>query len=385
MPKYVDNHLDDNLGFRRSALAITNTTVAGTYNLVFTVDGLTRNVTLVINNATPKVFVLSGKTSATPGLISLPAANDAGTANDYSFSISGTTAQRIKFVDDGIGTGQINIGTDFSDNNYNDSDKFVSNVSNVYTIDMPSATADHILYGFVALADIPVGVYNYKVVKSYPDGRIETVEDSAQVTSLDANQIAVFGTATEAGVDNTKFKNNFIINEPNGVFEKGTYVYEFTFGTATAKYTINVVDRPTLSITSLAVGSSTTTKYGTGFTQQPPTTPYASAKVIINFTQSAVPANAFVSVAESTDGSNLFTVNADASGNSASDITKIALTGATSLELGVITGTPTTGQFVKVTLTLWQQVDYSVNSNRFVQIGETQVVAYAALAPVTIS
>ena len=80
----------------------------------------------------------------------------------------------------------------------------------------------------------------------------------------------------------------------------------------------------------------------------------------------------------------MFTVNADANGNSAADITKIALTGATSLELGVITGTPTTGQLVKVTLTLWQRVDYSVNAVRFIQIGETQAVAYAALAPVTI-
>jgi hypothetical protein len=265
-----------------------------------------------------------------------------------------------------------------------ENDKFAKPVNGVYTIDMPSAIGSNVtgLYANVAVADLPVGVYNYKIVKSYPDGRVNTIVDTAAVTSVDGNGIAVFAAGSSLA-NNAKFLANWTINEVAADFEKGTYTYEFTIGTVTRKYTINVVDRPLLTVSSLTVGTSTTIKYGTAFTLASPASAYAAAKLVINFTQLNIPANSFVS-AEVVTGSaaSMLTVNPKLVSTSAADTDKIALSGLTSLELGTVTGSPTTAQFIRVRLTFWTRVNHSVDNARFVLLGETQDVILAFLDPV---
>jgi hypothetical protein len=262
-------------------------------------------------------------------------------------------------------------------------DKFAELVDGVYTINLPSTIEanKHGLYANVAVADLALGVHNYKIVKTYPDGRVETIEDTAEVTSLDANQVAVFASSTKA--DNTKFTNNWRIAELSSVMEKGTYTFEFTIGTATRTYTVNIVDRPSLTISSLTVGTSTTIKYGSAFTLASPADAYDAAKLVINFTQLNIPANSFVSAAVVTESAHaMLTVNPKLVSTSDADTDKIALSGLTSLELGTVSGDPATSEYIKVRLTFWTKVDYSVDTDRFISLGETQDVILGVLDPV---
>ena len=247
---YVDAYATDQLGFRRAALPITNQTVAGTYNLVFTVDGLTRNVSIVINNPTPKIFVLSGAHAS--GTVSTPVTEASG--NNYSYRTSGTGSERLKFVD--AQTDMLTIGNQV----YSAGDKFAAAVDGVFTINIPASITDHLLYANVAVADVAVGVYTYKIVKTYPNGRVVTIEDTAAVTGIDDNGLALFDTGS-ALANNTKFVANWIINEPNAEFVKGKFIYEFTFGTVNRKFEVNIVDFPKATISSVTVGSTTTTLY----------------------------------------------------------------------------------------------------------------------------
>jgi hypothetical protein len=363
--------------------------------MVFTVDGLETVVNLAIVNPQPKIFVMSGQTLensinvATPisntanGLTSANAVITSATVNDFKFATSGEGYELLKYFDASSNFNTLAAMVDKASHQTDGRDKFAELVDGVYTIDLPTAkVADgHGLYANVAVADLALGVHNYKIVKTYPDGRVVTIQDTAEVTSLDANQVAVFGSSTKA--NNTKFNDNWRIAELSDEFEKGTYTFEFTIGSVSRKFTVNIVDRPMLSINSLTIGASSTVKYGTAYTLASPANAYAAAKLVINFSQVNIPANTFVSAAVvSGSASAMFTVNTKLDSANAADTDKVALSGLSSLELGTVTGDPTTGQFIRVRLTFWTNVDHSVSADRFVALGETQDVILAALDPV---
>jgi hypothetical protein len=325
------------------------------------------------------VFVLSGqRTVVAGGTISLPAANAGTNANDYSFRTSGTSAERIKFVDASIADdGAINIATttnasgvntaDKSSNNFDANDKFVTPVNGVYTFELPSNKAKHVIYGLVAIADAPVGVYNYVVSKTYPDGRVETTTDRAQVTGHDANQLALFGTVTAAGLEsgaNTKFLNNFTINEPNGIFEKGTYKYEFTFGSVTRSYTINIVDRPLLKVSGVKLGSSDLVLFDGEFVRNPGTLTGEQA-LSIEFTKQNITSADFYTVEASSLIGSDFVRPAS---------TPVQLKDLTSIDLGTLTGVRSANDKIYVTIKTWKLVNFSVLSTRYQQVGETETL-----------
>jgi hypothetical protein len=254
----------------------------------------------------------------------------------------------------------------------------------VYEIEAASSLTNHLLFARVSVADMPVGVYAYKVVKSYPDGRVETIQDNAQITAVDDTGIAVFGTATAAGVDNTKFVNNFLINEPNASFEKGLYTYEFTFGTITRNYKISIIDRPQLSISKVLIGSASAATLGGIFTFE--TKAYTAADVTIEFTKKNALDSYFVSLAETTDEPNLLTINTLANGgDTASSTAKVQLSDSKTLLVGALAaGTPATDQYIRVTIRLWKKVDYSVSGNRYELVGEPEVLTFGFLNKVTL-
>jgi 5-hydroxyisourate hydrolase-like protein (transthyretin family) len=374
--QYVDGVATDQFGFRRDPLTINSTTVAGTYNLVFKVDTLELPITLVIKNPTPKVFVMSAR-SATPVTVSFPT-NATGTP--FKFSAGSKAAEAIKFFDEGTANGNDTNGFDELDEQQaqNASDLFANSVNGVYTIELKTnynATASNSgLFGRIAVADLPVGVYDFKVVKTYPDGRVETVQDKAQVTELDANQVAVFGSPTVTGVNNTKFLDKFIISETSYV--KGTYTFEFTIGTITKKYTINVLDRPMLKVSSIKLGSNEGALLGTTYTFVA-AVDYAESKLNLDFTLQNLLTDYYVSFDDAAaDATGKFAVNALAnSGDTASGTAKILLSDLKSITLGTLSAdTPASDERITVTVRFWKRVNYSENANRFVLVGEPQLI-----------
>jgi hypothetical protein len=260
---------------------------------------------------------------------------------------------------------------------------------------MPSDETDYILYGNVAVADVPVGVYQYKIVKTYPNGRVVSVEDSAAVTSVDDNGIAIFDSASTLA-KNDKFLANWIINEPNAEFVKGTFKYEFTFGTTTKVYTVNIIDRPQLIIESVMIGSSETVLYDGRFIAKAPangselgTTGLA---VTMKFDFLGIDDSYFYTIKAglANDGtlilrnfyglqSNGDVVNNDTSAEqSFKDLLTISLGNFT--DNG--TAEPTSGNRITYTIKLFKKLDYSELSTRYEQVGEDLlvVVGYQDLA-----
>ena len=377
VPFYADSQgtvREDNAGFRRSALTINKDTVPGTYALVFEVDGLTRQVNLVINNASPKVFIMSGDFSAT-----VPVSTPAPTNSDHTYSSSGVGTELIKYFD------FVGALTDpaamlvASVHLQSSGDKFAKPVNGVYTIDMPSAVvADkHALYANVAVADLPVGVYNYKIVKSYPDGRVETTQDTAAVTSVDGNGIAVFAAGSTLA-NNAKFLANWAINEQHEDFEKGTYTYEFTFGTVTRKYIINVVDRPLLKLSKISVGTTETILFDSKNSLK--SVVYATAQdVKLDFTLQNLTSAQFISVVvdETVDtGTGAVFAYATAYAGEA----KVKLT-SNSIIIGSLIGSLDANDKYTITVKFWNNVDHSVSAGRYVSAGEDQVIVVGYIAP----
>jgi hypothetical protein len=354
----VDGQASDQFGFRRDPLKITNTTVAGTYTMVFKVDTLELPITIIINNPQPKLFVLSGTVGTSPAVrVSTPTAN----GENVTFSTSSTASEFIKFFD---ATGELNEAADFVNLEAADvNDLFASSSTGVFTVDLKSnyAAANSGFYGRLAIADLPKGVYNFKVVKSYPDGRVETKEDRAEVTGHDTNGIALFGDPTQLNVNNTVFLNNFLINEL--AYVKGTYVFEFTIGTVSKKYTINVVDLPSLAATTLKVGTATTDLFSGEYILKPQT---IGGKILMDFTKKNLTDAQYVSVdAASLIGAD-FTPVVE---------TKIALKDLTQLELGTLTSAArSNGDKIYFTLKFWNKVPFSTSSSLYTRVGEDQVV-----------
>jgi hypothetical protein len=266
-------------------------------------------------------------------------------------------------------------------------------VTGVQTCALPISTGKHVLYANIAVADLALGVYDYKIVKSYPDGRVETIIDKAEVTSVDANQIAVFGSSTK--VDNTKFTTNWIISELSATFVKGTFTYEFTIGTVTQKYTINLVDRPQIEISGISVGSTNTSLLGTRYVLLAPAANAIGTtglSIDLDFALSGIDENYF------------FKVNLDAtnirSGSSALGVkdffeTASVTSGATNdsgfqsfkdlikINLGKFVddnanaNRPVTGNRVVYTITIYEKVDYSEIQGRYKLIGEPLEITIA--------
>jgi hypothetical protein len=379
---YVDFNRDpsiayDQFGYRRSTLPITNQTVSGTYNLVFTVDGLTRNVNIVINNPTPKVFVLSGTKTTDTGTVSTPV-SESTNLNDYLFTVS---SQKLKIYDAGFVSGS-NEPTTAANNTYSADDKFVTSSNDVFTVEYPSVTTKYILYANIAVADLSIGAHQYKIVKTYPDGRSETVEDTAEVTDVDNNGIAIFSTTETiaAGTDNDKFLANFRIYEDNAMFVLqgvGTYKYEFTIGSTSRTFTINVVKRPNLTITGVKIGSSNLVLFDGEYVSAPVELTGAQA-ISIPFTKvNLTDADFFTVEAASLLGTDFVRPS----------LAPVSLKDLTAIDLGTLTGARSANEKIYVTLRFWNKVDYSELSTRYVQVGETEnlIIGFNAGLVTTVS
>jgi hypothetical protein len=357
----VDGQTADQFGLRRAPLVVTSATVAGTYNMTFKVDTLELPITIVIKNPEPKLFVLSGTNDATPAL-------RASTPTDANirFSTSSTASEFIKFFD---ATGQLDEAADFASKEAADaSDLFASSSTGVFTVDLKSnyAAAKSGFYGRLAIADLPKGAYDFKIVKSYPDGRVETIIDRAEVTGHDNNGLAVFGTPTVLNVNNTMFINNFLINEL--AYVKGTYVFDFTIGTINKKYTINVVDLPSFGVNSLKVGATTTSAFGGEYIIKP-AVPFAGGKIVLDFKLNNLTDAQYVSVSGAALGTairNNFTPPAE---------TIQAIKDLTTLDLGSLAeANRSNDDKLYFTLKFYNAVPYSTSAARYTQVGETQQI-----------
>jgi len=331
--------------------------------MTFKVDTLELPITIVIKNPEPKLFVLSGVDSADPKLkLSLPT-NSA--TSPVVLDFGSKSLEYIKFLD------ADNFPSNYdSEVGASSTDKFITSVNGVYTLEMPStyASATAGLYGRIAIADMPKGVYNFKVVKSYPDGRVETVEDTAEITNHDDNGIAEFGTPTQLNVNNVKFEDKFLIAETE--YALGTYTFDFTFGTINKKYTINVVKQPSLTVSSLSIGTTATQLFDGKYTLKPGT--YGGA-ITMPFALANLTTSNFVSIA---------TTTTIASGFTAPVTTKQSLIDLKTLDLGTLTsGARTKNDRIVYTLTFFERKAFSevpaatVADDRFVAAtGETQVI-----------
>jgi 5-hydroxyisourate hydrolase-like protein (transthyretin family) len=355
--------------------------------MVFTVDGLETVVNLAIVNPQPKVFVLSGQTLgnsinvATPisntadGLTSANAVISSATVNNFKFATSGEGYELLKYFDASSNFDTLANMVNKASHQTDGRDKFAELVDGVYTIDLPTTKVanGHGLYANVAVADLALGVHNYKIVKTYPDGRVVTIQDTAEVTSLDANQVAVFGSSTKA--NNTKFNDNWRIAELSDEFEKGTYTFEFTIGSVSRKFTVNIIDRPLLKLTNVTVGTAVSALYESKFTFKPVDYASTTPNIVLNYSLQNLTTANFVSATISDTGTGTAALS-----TALSAAAKVALSGST-LTIGTVTGNFTTTQKVTIVLTFWNKVDYSVDTSRYVQVGETQTIVFGYLTP----
>jgi hypothetical protein len=241
------------------------------------------------------------------------------------------------------------------------------------------------IYANVAIVDMPIGVYNYKIVKSYPDGRIETTVDTAALTGFDGNGIAVFAAGSTLA-NNPKFLANWNINEEHEDFEKGTYTYEFTFASVTRKYVVNVVDRPLLKLSSVSVGSTTTVLFGSSYTLIP-SAHALDNEVVFNFTNQVLTGDNYVSATIAKTGTGVITINPAISGGATANSTaKVQLSALTDgkLLIGDVDTLLLSADKFTITLYFWRKVDHSVSANRYIQVGETQVVYITGLTPIQV-
>jgi hypothetical protein len=332
------------------------------------------------------------------------------TAADYKFDAGSTSKEFLKYFDDAAGSSDDfeDFGTEQA---ANEDDLFAELVDGVYTIEMKSnyvAASRSGLYARIAVADLALGVYDFKVVKTYPDGRVETTTDKAEVTGLDGNQVALFGATTTVGVNNPKFIQKFIINE--AAYVTGQYKFEFTIGTVSKTYIVNVEDAPKLVVKELKIGNISGALLGTVYSRNggnnlPGSTytfeggaavTYVNSNVTLDFTLQNLTEDIFVSAAvvedNTGDGNPVddgFTLNTLISGGSTEDSTsKVSLADLETLLLGAIKATVQNTDYadnarITIDLFFWKKVDRSVSEDRYVQVGEAQTILIGFKAPVT--
>jgi len=368
----------DNAGNNRSALSIDSNTVAGTYTLTFVVDGLEKVVNLVIKNSTPKLFVLN-----TVNVPAAPTAITFGSENDSTrpFLTSGVNSNKIKYYNFVANTTAYDAG-----------DKYISEVNGVYTLSLPTDYATiqasaiatdpkYVLVAPITIVDMPKGTYNYRISKSYPDGRNEVFQDTVSIVDLDKNQMAIFGT-------NAKFTDNFKINEAG--FELGQYRFEFTVGTVSKTVVINVVEQSGFNVESVSVGNETATlfngKYLLTVPSVMPTTSQPSA-IQIDVSRLGVQDGDYYEIV------SLGKTGAFVLANSPTLAKLEVVDGVILLDLGTLSGTIATTNDITLTLRFYKKINFvdhmalvrqSVRSTfitavtaakaGYVQIGADQVV-----------
>ena len=194
-------------------LQVNSTTVPGAYTYTFVVDSLVRTMTINIVNPTQRVFVLNVET------------------NEFA-----TATEKITVKSSGADV------------------LLAPKANGEYDIEAVST-----LRGFqatIGVTDLLVSTagYNYNIVKTYPDGRVETITDVVKVTATNSNLLATFDT------DNAKFISNWSISEdPAGeaLPAKGKYTYAFTLNGVTKSVVINVIDGPSLTLGAVKLGTTT--------------------------------------------------------------------------------------------------------------------------------
>jgi hypothetical protein len=401
--KYVDGNDEDDFGLSRKKLVINNTTVAGTYNLVFKVDTLELPVTIIIKNPTPKIFVMSGLVGADE--VSVP------TAANYKFDAGSTSKEFLKYLDaaalpDGTSTTTPRFDAFGTEQAVNANDLFAELVDGVYTIEIKQnyvAASRSGLYARIAVADLALGVYDFKVVKTYPDGRVETTTDKAEVTGLDGNQVALFGATTTVGVNNPKFIQKFIINE--AAYVTGQYKFEFTIGTVSKTYIVNVEDAPKLLVKEVKIGTTVGALLATTFTFEGAKA-YTASKLTLDFTLQNLLEDYFLSIKvvedntgtdkvdAGTDNLDLYTAKTDGFGVNtliygrglANSTSKISLKDLETLVLGDIRAGADTvyadNDRITIEVYFWKKVDRSVSADLYVLVGEKQTIQIGFRAPV---
>jgi hypothetical protein len=253
--EYADLNDDDNFGFERDPLVINSKTVAGTYTLTFTVDGLEKVVNIVIKNPQPKLFVLSGNfDNGDPRLFNRPVSDHLDGA---TFATSGPLFNKIKFFDNDADFTDVEEVKNLLDHDTDELDLFATEVNGVYTIQLPQDydldLDEYGLFSLIGVSELNKGTYNYRISKSYPSGREETFSDTVAVTDIDENGLAVFD------VNNEKFIDNFIIAEVG--LELGRYTFEFTVASVSKTVVIEVVEMPGFNVEKLTIGEFIATEY----------------------------------------------------------------------------------------------------------------------------
>jgi hypothetical protein len=249
-------------GLLRNNFEITKNTVPGTYVVKLTVDNISEEITIVVNDPTPKVFIQSGL-------------NSAGTAVTPSrvnpFSTEGAKFEQL-FVDVGGSLGR--------------SDFYVPLVKDEYEIEKYSDLTKFTAQIKVADLAVVTAGYPYAIKKVYPDGRVVEFADVVKVTSIDENQIATFDSG------NTQFINNWIIDESTPVL--GAYKFTFTINGITRNYTVNVVEIPGVKVNKLTVGSTQAILFNAKY--RLPNTAVSAQDVVIEVTNNKIAASLIVEV-----------------------------------------------------------------------------------------
>lgn len=196
--------------------SISKTTIPGLYTYQVKVDNLVETISINVVNPTPKVSVLD-KT--------LPAAYSSAASKDA--------------VEVATSAGYVNSS-------------FVKAKDGIYTVEQDKTFAQA-FKAEIAIFDVnalSTTEYPYSIVKKYPDGRVETISDVVKITSIDDNQKVTFDAT------NLKFINNWKIEETSTAgMALGKYEYEFTFNGIKKSLVINVVSKPTMSVTDAKIGT----------------------------------------------------------------------------------------------------------------------------------
>ena len=168
------------------------------------------------------------------------------------------------------------------------------------------------------------------------------------------------------------FNANFLINETTYV--KGTYTFEFTIGTINKKFTVNVVDLPSLKISSLLVGTAQTSLFNGVYQLKNGT---HAGKITMAFTKTNITDNEFVTI-EATPSF--------ASGLTLPTSDPISLKDLKSLDLGTLaSATRSENDKIYYVVNFWKQVPFSTSSSRYQLTGEQQkfVVGFDAGLDIT--
>ena len=304
--------------YNTTGLAVTRATIAGTYTYTYNVDGLVKTFTVIIKEPTAKISVLNDVATGNSDvhysdavqsvslgfeetLAALGAASStnsiqltnipvlAGTLNLFGTGITGsapalkngsfaaaapvlTNATTLNNT-----TGVLSVVAGTTANTVLTakylslrSAPLASNKENYQVYLTEDQAASAYLFANLKIKDLAAGTYPYSITKTNPLGRVQTATDviTINVGNNQINGVVASGVNQLGNFD--KFNNNWVIDtrtelEEAGLgLEFGDYTYEFVFNGITRKFVITVLDRPTLELDNITIGTSTTkqTVYG---------------------------------------------------------------------------------------------------------------------------